>query len=77
MHEPGKFNIKINAIQNDSYVYALSKVLPTGRLKWIDPKKSDLDECSSISSKRYVLEVHLNILKNYVSCTMINSFSSR
>ena len=71
MHEPCKFDLKIYVIQNDLYGYAISKFVPTGKFKWIDPKTLELNECSSNSSKGYVLEIILNILKNYVSYTMI------
>ena len=36
---------------NNLYGYAMSKFLPTGRLKWINPKKLDSNKYSSNSWK--------------------------
>ena len=38
------------------YGYAMSKFLPTGRFKWIDPKELDTNKYTCISSKGRVLE---------------------
>ena len=35
----------------------MSKFLPTGRFKWIDPKNFDSNKYSNNSSKGYVLKV--------------------
>ena len=35
----------------------MSKFLPTGRFKWIDPKNFDSNKYSNNSSKSYVLKV--------------------
>ena len=41
----------------------MSKFLPTGGFKWIDPKEFDLNKYTSNSSKGCVLEVDLEYLK--------------
>ena len=43
--------------------YAMSKFLPTSRLKWIDPKEFDLNKYTNNSSKGCVLEVDLEYSK--------------
>ena len=43
----------------------MSKFLPKGKFKWIDPKEFESNKYSSNSSKVCVLEVDFNILKNY------------
>ena len=48
---------------NNLYGYAMSKFLPTCGFKCIDPKESDLNKCTSNSSKRCVLEVDLEYPK--------------
>ena len=55
--EQAKHLIYLDA--NNLYGYAVSKFLPTGDFKWIDPKQLDLNECTSNSSKRFVLDVDL------------------
>ena len=45
-------------------LYAMSKFLPTGRFKWMDPKKFELNKYSRNSSKVCVLEVDLDYPKN-------------
>ena len=42
----------------------MSKFLPTGRFKWMDPKKFELNKYSRNSSKVCVLEVDLEYPKN-------------
>ena len=56
---------------NNLYGYAVSKFLLASGFKWIGPKEFDLSKCNSKSSKGSVLEVDLNIQKNYVNYTMI------
>ena len=41
----------------------MSKVLPTNGLKWIEPKESDSNKCSSKSSKGCVLEFDFEYLQ--------------
>ena len=41
----------------------MSKFLPIGWFKWIDPKELNLNKYTSNSSKRCVLEVDLEYLK--------------
>ena len=41
----------------------MSKVLPTSRFKWIDPKEFELNKYTSNSLKRCVLESGLENLK--------------
>ena len=48
---------------NNVYCYAMSKFLPTGRFKWIDPKEFDLNKYTSNSSKGCVLEAGLECPK--------------
>ena len=48
---------------NNSYGYAMSKFLPIGGFKWIDPKEFDLNKYTSKSSKGCVLEVDLEYPK--------------
>ena len=52
--------------------YAMSKFLPTGRFKWIDPKGFDLDKNTSNSSKGCVLEVDLKYRKEL--CNFRNDY---
>ena len=50
----------------------MSGYLPYGRFKWL--KIVDKFDANSINEKspiRYILEVDLNILMNYMYCTMI------
>ena len=42
----------------------MSKFLPAGGLKWIDPKWFDINKYSKNNSKSFVLEVDLSILKH-------------
>ena len=56
---------------NNLYGYAMSKFLPTRGFKWTDPKEFDLNKYSSNNSKRCVLEVDLEYLKNYENYTII------
>ena len=44
---------------NNLYGYAMSKFLPPIESKWIDPKDFDLNKYTSNSSKKCVLEIHL------------------
>ena len=39
--------------------------LPTSRFRWIDPKEFDLNKYTKTSSKRYVLKVYLEYLKDF------------
>ena len=48
---------------NSLYGYAMFKFLPISGFKWIDPKEFDLNKYSNNSSKRCVLEVHLEYLR--------------
>ena len=41
----------------------MSKFLPASRFKWVDPKEFDFNKYSSNISKRWVLEVDLEYLK--------------
>ena len=41
---------------NNLYGYAMSKFLPTGGFKWIDPKEFDLNKYTTNHSKGHVLE---------------------
>ena len=56
-------NIYIYLDTNNLHGYAMSKLLPTGGFKWIDPKDFDLTIYCSNSSKGCVLEVHLEYPK--------------
>ena len=55
----------INLDMNNLYGYAVSPLLPTSGFKWIDPKECDLNKYTSNSSKACVLDLILNIQKNY------------
>ena len=44
---------------NNSYDHVISKFLPSGRFKWIDPKEFDLNKCTNNTSNRCVIEVGL------------------
>ena len=57
--------------ENNLYGHAMCTFLPTGGVKWIDPKEFDFNKCTSNVSKVCVLEVNLEYPKNYVSCMMI------
>ena len=48
---------------NNLYSYAMSKFLSPSGFKWIYPKVFNLNKYTSSSSKGYVLEVHLENLK--------------
>ena len=48
---------------NSLYGYAMSKFLPTGGFRRIDPKQFDLNKCASNCSKGYALEVDLEYPK--------------
>ena len=48
---------------NNLYGYVMPKFIPTNGFKWIDPKKFDLNEYNSNSSKGCVLEVDLEYPK--------------
>ena len=48
---------------NNLYGYAMSKFLPTGRFKWIDPKEVDMNKYTYNNSKGCVLEVDLEYPK--------------
>ena len=48
---------------NNLYDHAMSKFLPTSKLKWIDHKEFDLNKWTRNSSKECVLEVGLEYLK--------------
>ena len=54
------FRIRIKHItyldMNNLYGYAMSKFLPTGGFKWIDPKEFDLNKYTTNHSKGHVLE---------------------
>lgn len=45
---------------NNLYGYAMSKYLPYGGFKWVDPKQIDLDLLNETSEKGYILDVTLN-----------------
>ena len=51
--------------------YAMSKLLPTSILKWIDPTIFDLNKDNTYSSTGCVLRAILNIQKNYLNYTMV------
>ena len=42
----------------------MSRFLPTSGFKWIDPKESDLNKCSTSNSKGCVLEVDFECPKD-------------
>ena len=44
----------------------MSKFLPTGGIKWRDPKKFDLNKYTCNSSKGCILEVDLEYLKESI-----------
>ena len=44
---------------NNLYDYAMSKLLPAGRLKWIDPKEFESNKYTCSSSTGCALEVDL------------------
>ena len=48
---------------NNLYGYTMSKFLPTGGFKWIDPKKFNLNRYTTNSSKGCALEVDLEYPK--------------
>ena len=48
---------------NSLYGYVMSKFLPTGGFKWIDPKELNLNKYTSNSSKGCVFEVDLEYPK--------------
>ena len=48
---------------NYLYGYAMSKFLPIGRFKWIDPKEFDINRYTCNNSKDCVLEVVLEYPK--------------
>ena len=48
---------------NNLYRYAMSKFLPTGGFKWIEPKEFDMNKYTKNSTKGYVLEVDLEYPK--------------
>ena len=56
-----KYYILIDA--NNLYDYAMSKFLPTGGFKWIDPKEFNWNKYNSNSSKGYALEVEIEYPK--------------
>ena len=67
---PSKFITYLD--MNDLYGWAMSGYLPYGRFKWL--KIVDKFDANSINEKspiRYILEVDLNILMNYMYCTII------
>ena len=43
--------------ENNLFVFALSKFLPTSGFKWIDPKSYDLNKYAGYSSNRCLLKV--------------------
>ena len=49
-------------VTNNLYGYAMSKFLPTGRFKWVDPKDSNLNNYTN-SSLKGVFEVDLEYPK--------------
>lgn len=56
---------------NNLYYYLMSKFHQTVGFNCIDNKRFDLNKYSNNSSKGCLLELILNILKNYLNCTMI------
>ena len=72
-YDPTKPSIYISYLDmNNLYGWAMSGYLPYGRFKWL--KIVDKFDANSINEKspiRYILEVDLNILMNYMYCTMI------
>ena len=57
---------------NNLYGWAMSGYLPCGGFKWL--KNVDGFDVNSVSEKSpigYFLEVDLDILMNYMNCTMI------
>ena len=61
LRQESKYIIYLDA--NNSYGYAMSKFLPTNWLKWIDPKRFDLNKYAINNSKGCVLEVDLKYPK--------------
>ena len=57
---------------NNLYGYSMTKFLPTGAFKWIDPKEFDLNKYSSNSSKGCILEVDIQYLKEL--CQLHNDY---
>ena len=51
---------------NNLYGYAMSKFVPTGGFKWIDPKEFDLNKYTNIAQKDV-----FNIQKNYKNNSII------
>ena len=61
-----------NLDMNNLYGWGLSSYLPYGGFKWL--KNVDGFDVNSVSEKSpigYFLEVDLDILMNYMNCTMI------
>ena len=52
---------------NNLYGYVMSKFLPAGKLKWVDPKEFNFNKYSRDSSKRSVLDVHPEYPKNIIT----------
>ena len=59
------FHVMSSLVANNLYGYSMSKFLLTSSLKWLDPKKFNLNECTSNSSKGCVLEVDLEYPKEF------------
>ena len=49
--------------KNNLYSYAMSKSLPMGGFKWLDPAKFNLDKYDNNSLRDFILEVHLEYPK--------------
>ena len=58
---------------NNIYGYTMSKFLPTGKFKWINPKDFDSNNYGSTSSKRCVLEADFEYPKKF--CDLLNDYS--
>ena len=59
------------SVANNLYGYWMSKFFRTRGFKWIDCKEFDLNKHISNSSKRCILEVHLEYPEKFTNYTMI------
>ena len=61
LKQQSKYIVYLDA--SNLFSYAISKILPTSGLKWIDPKEFDMNKYTINSSKEWVLEVNLEYPK--------------
>ena len=54
------------------YGYAVSKIFPTRKFKWIDPKEFNTNKCAKNNSRDCVLEVDLKCPKEL--CELCNDY---